>query len=198
MRWECSSDYGLSRRWYRRTANCTCNHPDWCIHINGRKRSQWRHQLYLDLSRKEVQDYIIDSLSHVLSSANISYVKWDCNRRISEPGSEGLPPERQDELLHRYVLGLYHVMDVLTKRFPDVLFENCASGGARMDAGMMYYFPQTWASDNSDAVCRLKDSVRNLSVLSTGYDHFSYFGISKSPDAPPDTAGFPRSRILSI
>ncbi len=132
------------------------NHPDWCIHINGRKRSQWRHQLYLDLSRKEVQDYIIDSLSHVLSSANISYVKWDCNRRISEPGSEGLPPERQDELLHRYVLGLYHVMDVLTKRFPDVLFENCASGGARMDAGMMYYFPQTWASDNSDAVCRLK------------------------------------------
>ena len=131
-------------------------HPDWCIHINGRKRSEWRHQLYLDLSRTEVQDYIIESLSRVLSDANISYVKWDCNRRISEPGSQGLPPERQDELLHRYVLGLYRVMEVLTSRFPDVLFENCASGGARMDAGMMYYFPQTWASDNTDPVCRLK------------------------------------------
>lgn len=132
------------------------SHPDWCIHINGRKRSQWRHQLCLDLSRTEVQDYLIDSLSRVLSGANIAYVKWDCNRRISEPGSDGLPPERQDELLHRYVLGLYRVLETLTSRFPEVLFENCASGGARMDAGMMYYFPQTWVSDNSDAVCRLR------------------------------------------
>lgn len=130
-------------------------HPDWCIHVPGRKRSQWRNQLVLDLSRAEVRDYIVSSVSAVLESANIEYVKWDCNRRITEPGTTTLPAERQDELMHRYVLGLYDVMRRLTTRFPRILFENCASGGARMDPGMMAYFPQTWASDDSDAEERL-------------------------------------------
>ena len=132
------------------------SHPDWCIHIDGCKRTQWRNQLVLDLSRPEVCDYLINSISRILSSANITYVKWDCSRRLTEPGSQWLGRERQDELMHRYVLGLYRIMQALTQRFPHILFENCASGGARMDPGMMAYFPQTWVSDNTDAVCRLK------------------------------------------
>ena len=131
-------------------------HPDWCIHVEGRKRSEWRYQLVLDLSRAEVRDYIVDSVSAVLESANIEYVKWDCNRRITEPGTPSLPAGRQDELMHRYVLGLYEVMRRITERFPHILFENCASGGARMDPGMMAYFPQNWVSDDSDAEARLK------------------------------------------
>ena len=131
-------------------------HPDWCIHVPDRKRTQWRNQLVLDLSRQDVQQYIIDSLSAILGSCNLSYVKWDCNRRITEAGSAALPADRQGELMHRYVLGLYAVMKTLTERFPHILFENCASGGARFDPGMMCYFSQNWASDNTDAVSRLK------------------------------------------
>ncbi len=131
-------------------------HPDWCIHVPGRVRTTWRDQLYLDLARDEVADYVIECLTNVLGSANISYVKWDNNRRITEPGSASLPPERKGELFHRYVLNLYRILETVTARFPNVLFENCASGGARFDAGMMYYFSQTWASDNTDATSRLK------------------------------------------
>ncbi|MGN0801054.1 MAG: alpha-galactosidase [Candidatus Faecivicinus sp.] len=131
-------------------------HPDWCIHVDGRKRTTWRSQLVLDLSRDEVCDYIIERLTAVLSSANIEYVKWDNNRRITEPGSACLPPERKGELFHRYVLNLYRILETVTSRFPNVLFENCASGGARFDPGMMYCFSQTWASDNTDAISRLK------------------------------------------
>lgn len=131
-------------------------HPDWCIHVPGRTRTTWRDQLYLDLTRDEVADYVIESLCNVLGSANISYVKWDNNRRITEPGSASLPPQRKGELFHRYVLNLYRILETVTSRFPNVLFENCASGGARFDAGMMHYFSQTWASDNTDAISRLK------------------------------------------
>ncbi len=131
-------------------------HPDWCIHVEGRKRSTWRSQLVLDLSRDEVCDYVIERLCDVLSSANIEYVKWDNNRRIAQPGSACLPAERKGELFHRYVLNLYRILETVTGRFPNVLFENCASGGARFDPGMMYYFSQTWASDNTDAISRLK------------------------------------------
>lgn len=131
-------------------------HPDWCIHVPERKRSTWRNQLVLDLSRDDVCDYIIERLTAVLSSANIEYVKWDNNRRITQPGSDLLPPERKGELFHRYVLNLYRILETITRRFPKVLFENCASGGARFDPGMMYYFSQTWASDNTDAISRLK------------------------------------------
>ena len=131
-------------------------HPDWCIHVPGTRRGTWRNQLVLDMSREDVCDYIIDRLTDVLSSANIEYVKWDNNRRITNAGSALLPADRKGELFHRYMLGLYRVLETVTQRFPHVLFENCASGGARFDPGMMHYFSQTWASDNTDAISRLK------------------------------------------
>ncbi|WP_300261299.1 alpha-galactosidase [Clostridium sp.] len=131
-------------------------HPNWCIHIPGRTRSQARRQLILDLSRKEVCDYIIESISKVLESANISYVKWDMNRNMTEVGSLGLISERQRETAHRYILGLYRVMEKITSRFPNILFESCSGGGGRFDPGMLYYMPQTWTSDDTDAIERLK------------------------------------------
>ncbi len=130
-------------------------HPDWCIHVKDRPRTKWRHTLNLDYSRPEVCEYIIKAVSDVLSSAPIAYVKWDYNRNISEPGSPALPPERQQELHHRYMLGLYYVMETLTSRFPDVLFEGCSGGGGRFDPGMLYYMPQIWTSDDTDPEERL-------------------------------------------
>lgn len=130
-------------------------HPDWSLHINGRESSLSRTQLVLDMSRTDVQDYIIDVLTNVFSSANIEYVKWDMNRNMSEIGSDLLPAERQGEVAHRYILGLYRVMDVITSRFPDILFEGCAGGGGRFDGGIAYYMPQIWCSDDSDAIERL-------------------------------------------
>ncbi|EOU1828490.1 alpha-galactosidase [Clostridium perfringens] len=131
-------------------------HPNWCIHIPGRTRSQARSQLILDLSMKEVCDYIIESVSKILESSNISYVKWDMNRNMTEVGSLGLNSERQRETAHRYILGLYRVMEEITSRFPNVLFESCSGGGGRFDPGMLYYMPQTWTSDDTDAIERLK------------------------------------------
>lgn len=130
--------------------------PDWCIHVPDRPYTFGRCQLILDLSRKEVCDYIIESVSNVLSSAPIRYVKWDMNRHMTEIGSAALPPERQRETAHRYMLGLYRVMEEITSGFPDILFESCSGGGGRFDPGMLYYMPQTWTSDNTDAVSRLK------------------------------------------
>ena len=131
-------------------------HPDWILHTKGRESSLTRNQYTLDLSRKEVCDYIIDSVSSVLEKANIEYVKWDMNRYMSEVGSATLPPEKQGEVYHRYILGLYYVLETITKKFPNVLFESCASGGSRFDPAMLYYMPQTWTSDDTDAVERLK------------------------------------------
>ena len=131
-------------------------HPDWCFHVPSRIRHEWRNQLVLDLSRDEVCDAILQQISDVLASAPIDYVKWDHNRRLSECGSEAWPADQQGELFHRYTLNVYRMMDTLTKRFPHILFENCASGGARCDVGAMHYFPQTWISDNSDGIGRLK------------------------------------------
>lgn len=130
-------------------------HPDWCIHVKNRSRSEGRNQLILDLSREDVCEYLINTLSKVFSSANISYVKWDMNRHMTEVGSDLLPPERQRETAHRYILGLYKVSDRLTKDFPHILFESCSGGGGRFDPGMLYYMPQTWTSDNTDAAERL-------------------------------------------
>lgn len=130
-------------------------HPDWCIYVEGRRKSPSRNQLVLDLTRKDVRDYIVNSISVVLKSAPISYVKWDYNRNISEIGSKELPPERQQELPHRYILGIYEVLERVTSAFPDVLFEGCSGGGGRFDAGMLYYYPQYWTSDNTDAIERL-------------------------------------------
>lgn len=131
-------------------------HPDWAIQSPHYEPVLSRHQLVLDLSNPAVCEYLIDAVSKVLELGNISYVKWDMNRHLTDLGSAYLNRENQKELSHRYVLGLYHVMEVLTERFPEVLFESCSSGGGRFDAGMLYYMPQTWTSDNTDAVCRLK------------------------------------------
>ncbi|WP_322399887.1 alpha-galactosidase [Massilia luteola] len=131
-------------------------HPDWCLHVPGHDRTEQRHQLVLDLSRKDVCAHVLEAVSAVLRSAPIAYVKWDMNRNMSEIGSSLLPPARQRETAHRYMLGLYGILDTLTSRFPNVLFESCASGGGRFDPGMLYYMPQTWTSDNSDAISRLR------------------------------------------
>lgn len=131
-------------------------HPDWCLHIPDRRRSVSRHQLVLDLSRDEVCEYVIDSLSAILSSAPIDYVKWDFNRNLSEIGSGALDADRQRELPHRYMLGLYRILETLTRRFDHILWESCSGGGGRFDPGMLHYMPQTWTSDNTDAVSRLK------------------------------------------
>ncbi|RIX50781.1 alpha-galactosidase [Paenibacillus nanensis] len=132
------------------------SHPDWCLHVEGRRRTQARQQLILDMSRQDVQDYIVQSLTDILSSAPITYVKWDMNRNMTEIGSALLPADRQRETAHRYMLGLYAVLERITTAFPHILFESCSGGGGRFDPGMLYYMPQTWTSDNTDAVSRLK------------------------------------------
>lgn len=121
-------------------------HPDWAIHVPGRRPVEARHQLVLDLTKPEVRDYIIESVSAVLSQANVSYVKWDMNRHIGDMPYPGFN--------HAYILGLYQIIDTLTTRFPDVLFESCSGGGGRFDAGLLYYMPQVWTSDNTDAIDR--------------------------------------------
>jgi alpha-galactosidase len=131
-------------------------HPDWCLHVPNRPRTEGRSQLILDLSREDVCQYIVEAVSSILSSAPISYVKWDMNRHMTEIGSALLPAERQRETAHRYMLGLYDVMERVTSAFPDVLFESCSGGGGRFDPGILHYMPQTWTSDNTDAVSRLK------------------------------------------
>lgn len=131
-------------------------HPDWCLHVKDRSHTFSRSQLVLDFSRKDVCDYIVEAVCKVLSGGNISYVKWDMNRHMTDIGSALLPAGRQRETAHRYMLGVYDVMNRITSAFPDVLFESCSGGGGRFDPGILYYMPQTWTSDNTDAVCRLK------------------------------------------
>ena len=130
-------------------------HPDWCIHQPGRVRTECRSQLILDLSRPEVCDYVVNAVSNVLENANIEYVKWDMNRNMTEVGSACLDGEHQRELPHRYMLGLYSILEKLTSKFPNVLFESCSGGGGRFDPGMMHYMPQAWVSDDTDGVERL-------------------------------------------
>lgn len=131
-------------------------HPDWCLHVPDRRRTEARHQLILDYSRQDVREYIVKAMTDILASCPIAYVKWDMNRNLTEIGSAQLPPERQRETAHRYMLGVYEVMERVTSAFPNVLFESCSGGGGRFDPGMLYYMPQTWTSDNTDAVERLK------------------------------------------
>nr|HIW73694.1 alpha-galactosidase [Bacillota bacterium] len=131
-------------------------HPDWAIKKEGRPFCRGRNQLVLDLSRPEVTAYLKETIGRLLSENDIAYVKWDMNRHLTDLYSAGLPADRQPELPHRYMLGLYDLLGDLTARFPRVLFEGCSGGGGRFDAGMLYYMPQTWTSDNSDAIERLK------------------------------------------
>lgn len=131
-------------------------HPDWILRTPDRSISHGRYQYVLDFSRKEVVDAIYQMMHRLLSEAPISYIKWDMNRSITECYSAALPPDRQGEVYHRYILGVYSLYERLTRAFPEVLFESCSSGGGRFDPGMLYYAPQGWTSDNSDAVERLK------------------------------------------
>jgi len=138
-------------------------HRDWAMDIPGTNHSEGRNQRILDLANPEVRDYIISAMTKVFTDARVTYVKWDMNRPFSDVYSKYLPPERQGEVFHRYVLGLYRVMEELTKRFPDILFEGCAAGGNRFDLGILSYFPQIWASDDTDPVCRAS--------IQTGYSY---------------------------
>lgn len=146
-------------------SNLYKEHPDWTMDIPGKNHAEGRNQRMLDLANPEVVDYMIASMSNLFASANIAYVKWDMNRIVSDCYSKYLPAERQGETMHRYVLGLYRMMDELTKRFPEILFEGCASGGNRFDLGILCFFPQIWASDNTDAVYR----VNGMNGYSYGY-----------------------------
>jgi len=131
-------------------------HPEWCLHVPDYRRTEARQQLILDFSRADVCEAIYTMVSDILKSAPITYVKWDMNRNMTEVGSALLPAERQKETAHRYMLGLYKVLERITTEFPHILFESCSGGGGRFDPGMLYYMPQTWTSDNSDAISRLK------------------------------------------
>lgn len=131
-------------------------HPDWAVGKLGNEPSRSRNQLVLDMTRKEVVDYVFEAVSKVLADNDISYVKWDMNRGVTEAYSMALSADKQGEFYHRYMLGVYDLADRLTKAFPEVFFEGCASGGGRFDAGVLYYFPQIWTSDDTDAYERTK------------------------------------------
>lgn len=144
-------------------SDCYRLHPDWAVKTPGVEPSLGRNQLILDLTREEVRNYLIEEMKRVFASANIAYVKWDMNRIFADRYSLFLEPGRQKEFEHRYIMGLYQILDTLTKSFPKILFESCSSGGNRFDLGMLCYMPQIWASDNTDAICRVE--------IQTGYSY---------------------------
>lgn len=131
-------------------------HPDWILAEQGKRICHSRTQYVLDFSKKEVREYIGDMLENLLAEVPVSYIKWDMNRTFSEVFSNGNDREYQGKVCHKYILGVYELYERLTSRFPHVLFESCASGGARFDPGMLYYAPQGWTSDDTDAIERLK------------------------------------------
>ena len=130
-------------------------HPDWALTLPGRKPAMGRNQLVLDLSRPEVVDYLAEAIGKLLREHHIEYIKWDMNRSMSDVYSRAFPAEQQGEIMHRYMLGVYALAERLTQGFPEVLFEGCAGGGGRFDAGMLCSYPQIWCSDDTDAVERL-------------------------------------------
>ena len=131
-------------------------HPDWAFQVPGRPMTRGRSQLVLDLTRAEVRQYIMDNLRATLNSAPISYIKWDMNRSLTDVWSAALPAQRQGEVYHRYVLSVYEILEMLHQEFPQVLIEGCSGGGGRFDCGMLYYTPQIWCSDNTNAIERLR------------------------------------------
>ena len=130
-------------------------HPDWCLHIPGRPSTLGRNQLVLDMGRPEVVDHLFDQMDVLIREAKIKYIKWDANRQFTEVGSAVLPADRQGEAAHRFVLGTYSLLERLLAAHPELFIEGCTSGGGRFDAGMLYYTPQIWTSDDTDAVERL-------------------------------------------
>ncbi|GER67838.1 alpha-galactosidase [Weizmannia acidilactici] len=137
-------------------SNLYRKHPDWVISVPGRPMSHGRNQYVLDFTRDEVVGYVFEAMSRTIRESKISYIKWDMNRNMTEVFSKAWPKSRQGEIFHRYILGVYKLYEKLISHFPNILFESCASGGGRFDPGMLYYAPQTWASDDTDAVERLK------------------------------------------
>ena len=131
-------------------------HPDWALAVPGRKPVRSRCQLVLDFSREDVVDYIYEQISRVLRSARIEYIKWDMNRSIAEVYSAAADRQNPGEILYRYVLGLYRFLERLNREYPELLIEGCSGGGGRFDAGMLYYTPQIWCSDNTDAMDRIR------------------------------------------
>ena len=150
-------------------------HPDWAIQIPGREPGLSRQQLVLDITRKEVEDYTYESVAKILLSANIEYVKWDMNRQLTDIGSAALPADQLGEFYHRYVLALYRLQERLITEFPKLLLENCSGGGARFDPGMLFYSPQIWCSDDTDAIERLsiQEGTSLVYPLSTMGAHVS-------------------------
>lgn len=122
------------------------DHPDWCLHVPSRGRTTGRNQLVLDFSRECVRDHIFKEMDKILSSCPIEYVKWDMNRHLTEVFSQDFPAERQGEVAHRFLMGVYEVLGRITWQHPDVLFETCSGGGGRFDAGMLFFAPQIWTS----------------------------------------------------
>ena len=129
-------------------------HPDWALHIPGYGLTEGRHEYLLDLTREDVRTYLKDMLDSYLRDGEIDYIKWDMNRPLTEVNSALLPPEKKGETFHRYILGLYDILEWLKTSYPNLLVEGCSSGGARFDPGMLYYVSQNWASDNTDAFDR--------------------------------------------
>lgn len=128
-------------------------HPDWAMRLPGRKPVYTRNQLVLDFSRTDVRNFIFDQISKVLDQGNIEYIKWDMNRSLSDIYSM---EHSQGRVTYDYVLGVYDFLEKLLQKYPNILIEGCSGGGGRFDAGMMYYTPQIWCSDNTDAVDRIR------------------------------------------
>lgn len=168
-------------------------HPDWAFAIPNRKPARCRNQYVLDVSRREVRDYIMERVSEVIRSANVEYIKWDMNRPLTDLFSAKLPADRQGEIYHRYVLGMYEMQKRLTEEFPDLLLENCSGGGGRFDPGMLYYSPQIWCSDDADAIERLsiQESTAMLYPISTMGAHVSVCpNHTVGRNTPFDTRGY--------
>ncbi len=137
------------------------SHPDYLLQTENRHGHSFRYQYVLDFSRDDVVNYIYQQMKAIISTAKINYIKWDMNRYLTEVYNVTLPPDEQGKVFHKYMLGVYSLYQRLTQEFPDILFESCSSGGARFDAGLLYYAPQTWASDNTDANDRVAIQYAN-------------------------------------
>ena len=162
-------------------------HPEWVLQCKNRPNSLGRDQLVLDLTNDEVVDYIVNKLKDTFSGIMLEYIKWDFNRSLSETGSLFLPSERQNEAKHRFMLGSYKMHKKLTEAFPNVIFEGCSGGGGRFDAGILFYCPQIWTSDNTDPICRFDIQKGTslgypLSTISAHVSNMTFNQIEKKPD----------------
>lgn len=172
-------------------------HPDWAIKIEGREPALERNQLVLDLSNPEVREYIFNSIKNIISSCNIKYIKWDMNRQLTDLGSSYLDKEHIGELSHRFVMGVYEIQGRLLKEFPYLFIENCSSGGARFDPAMLYYSPQIWASDDTDAIERL--SIQEGTALCYPLSTIScHVAVSPNEVVGRCTPMYTRSKVASF